>query len=197
MIAVLISSLGYSEITVEFFGFPIKFDMEEGSGTILFFLYWIFMVSVILAPFFLVIAFLGGIFEMKIEALNESYRANLWTKYQAELLYSSRSDVSNEVTEENENSRQTKPEKNQEKISVDIPEGTTCFQFCEFNDYINLQLIVIPKSMSFIASSAFRNCKALKDVYYRGSEEEWKAIKIYGDNEPLLNANIHYNYTGQ
>ncbi len=190
MLAILISSLSYAEITVEFFGFPLKFDMEE-EGALLLFLYWAFIAEIILSPIFLVFTFLGGIFETKNEELNESYRANLWAKYQAELLYTNNHEVPIEI------SSKLTPEESQEKISMDIPEGTTSFKCFEFDDYINLQLIVIPKSISVIETFAFRNCKELKDVYYRGSEEEWNAIKIHNGNKPLLNAHIHYNYNGQ
>ena len=194
MLAILFSSLSHTEITVEFFGFPLRFDME-GDGSLLFFIYWIFMVDIILSPIILVFAFLGGIFETKNEALNEAYRANLWKKYQAELLYTNSHEANIEV--EKEISSKPTPEKSQETISIDIPDDTTVFRFCEFEKCTNLTVIVIPKSVTVIATSAFKNCKELKDVFYKGSEEDWKAIKIYENNEPLLNANIHYNYNGQ
>ena len=197
MLAILFSSLSHTEtteITVKFFGFPLRFDME-GEGGFLFFIYWIFMVDIIISPIILVFAFLGGIFETKNEALNESYRSNLWAKYQAELLYANRHEVTIET--EKESLDKPTPEKRQETISLNVPEGVKSFQFCQFEDYVKLQSIVIPKSISVIATSAFKNCKNLKDVYYRGSEDEWKSITIYSNNEPLLNANIHYNHNEQ
>jgi len=41
---------------------------------------------------------------------------------------------------------------------------------------------------------AFQYCVNLADVYYKGSEEQWREIDIYDDNEYLTNATIHYNY---
>ena len=35
-------------------------------------------------------------------------------------------------------------------------------------------------------------CSKLSDVYYYGTEEEWKSITIGMNNDPLLNATIHY-----
>ena len=45
-----------------------------------------------------------------------------------------------------------------------------------------------------IDTGAFGNCNNLTDVYYVGSEEEWKLITIGNDNYDLTNATIHYNY---
>lgn len=56
-----------------------------------------------------------------------------------------------------------------------------------------LEWISIPYSVSSIGDSAFEGCTDLKDVYYNGSEDEWKAITVGKDNECLLNANIHFN----
>lgn len=46
-----------------------------------------------------------------------------------------------------------------------------------------------------IAYYAFCDCDYLTDVYYMGTEEEWKSIQIYAYNQPLKEATIHYNYT--
>ena len=42
----------------------------------------------------------------------------------------------------------------------------------------------------------FVSCDNLTDVYYPGTEEDWNNIEIQDDNDPLLNATIHYNSTG-
>ena len=66
--------------------------------------------------------------------------------------------------------------------------GEYAFGYCE-----SLTSITIPKKVKFIASKAFFRCDRLKDVYYEGSKEDWKNIKIEDDNDELLTANIHYN----
>jgi len=50
-----------------------------------------------------------------------------------------------------------------------------------------------------ISYEAFEECTNLTDVYYSGSESQWKSIDIDDSdngNDPLLNATIHYNSAG-
>ena len=47
--------------------------------------------------------------------------------------------------------------------------------------------------MTSIGDEAFYECTSLKDVYYTGSEVQWKKISIGDYNDPLKNAVIHYN----
>lgn len=66
----------------------------------------------------------------------------------------------------------------------------------ESNAFYNctyLEEIIIPKSVIEIGNSAFYYCMNLSDVYYIGTQEEWKAISIDPDNTYLTNATIHYN----
>ena len=77
---------------------------------------------------------------------------------------------------------------------VIIGSGTTYIYNYAFNNCERLASITIPKSVVYIGRGAFRNCSKLKDVYYEGSEEDWKNIEIeWWCNELLRNVNIHYN----
>lgn len=65
-----------------------------------------------------------------------------------------------------------------------------------FDDCSRMTNLVIPKNVKFI-NGAFDNCQNLTDVYYVGTELEWKDIMISNlfANHYLLNvATIHYNY---
>ncbi len=44
-----------------------------------------------------------------------------------------------------------------------------------------------------IRNSAFYSCGNLENVYYEGTESQWKEITILSNNEDLTNATIHYN----
>ncbi|MGN0469132.1 MAG: leucine-rich repeat domain-containing protein [Acutalibacteraceae bacterium] len=77
--------------------------------------------------------------------------------------------------------------------SITIPNSVTSIGNCAFEDCINLTSITIPDSVTYINSYAFDNCTSLKDVYYSGSEADWKKITIDSYNEALTNATIHYN----
>ncbi|MBE6675692.1 MAG: leucine-rich repeat domain-containing protein [Ruminococcaceae bacterium] len=75
-----------------------------------------------------------------------------------------------------------------------IPNSVTSIANFAFADCTELASIIIPNSVSSISEYAFTGCIALTDVYYTGTEEDWRAISIDSDNELLQNATIHYNY---
>ncbi len=65
--------------------------------------------------------------------------------------------------------------------------GESAFNGCRLTN------ITIPNAVTEIGENAFADCYALKDVYYNGTETEWKAIHIGHHNDYLTNANIHYS----
>ena len=108
----------------------------------------------------------------------------------------------------------------QDLLSIVIPESVTSIGDAAFYNCDGLTSIVIPDSVTSIGDSAFRNCDNLEnvvigkgvqtigntvfyespkvtDIYYTGTEQEWKKIVIKNDmidNNVLLNATKHYNY---
>ncbi|MBQ6165154.1 MAG: leucine-rich repeat protein [Clostridia bacterium] len=79
---------------------------------------------------------------------------------------------------------------------VAFPDGVTIIWINAFGSCDGLRQILIPKSVKEIKLYAFTKCEKLSDVYYAGSEEEWNNIMIDQSNTELLNAAIHYNWTG-
>lgn len=102
--------------------------------------------------------------------------------------------------------------------SIVIPDGITSigdYTFCECSSLTDITLpesvesigkhafeksaitnITLSDNVTSIGESAFAQCNRLTDVYYGGSEEKWKEIDISFSNGPLINATIHYNYSG-
>ena len=79
---------------------------------------------------------------------------------------------------------------------TDVVIGDSVTYICDFafTNCSSLTDVVIGDSVTYIGEYAF-NCCELKNVYYTGSEEEWKAIAIVSEgNYYLTYATIHYNY---
>lgn len=66
--------------------------------------------------------------------------------------------------------------------------GNNAFYSCD-----SLTSITIPNSVTTIGDTAFCDCTSLTNVYYAGTQEQWK--KIIGSNDGYMtNATIHYNH---
>ena len=81
--------------------------------------------------------------------------------------------------------------------SITIPNSVTSIGSYAFKYCTGITSITIPNSVTSIGDEAFYDCTGLKDVYYAGSEAQWKAISVGSGNGKLLNATIHYNCTGE
>ena len=77
--------------------------------------------------------------------------------------------------------------------SVTIPNSVTRIGENAFSGCSGLTSVTIPNSVTRIEYRAFDGCSGLSDVYYKGSEVEWKKINSDSPNESLKNAKIHYN----
>lgn len=77
--------------------------------------------------------------------------------------------------------------------SAAIPDGVTIIDNYTFRACTSLTSVTIPDSVITVGGAAFYNCTSLTDIYYSGTKEKWNSISIYYSNDPLENANIHYN----
>ena len=78
--------------------------------------------------------------------------------------------------------------------NVTLSEGVNTIYTYAFAGCKMLTQITIPNSVITVGLFAFENCTSLTDVYYVGTEAEWKnRVSIDTGNDPLKNATIHYN----
>lgn len=76
--------------------------------------------------------------------------------------------------------------------SMKIPDSVTSICYGAFRDCSSLTSVTIPWRMTKVEEQAFSWCGKLTDVYYTGSQARWDRIEVSGNNEPLLNATIHF-----
>ena len=81
---------------------------------------------------------------------------------------------------------------------ADLKLGTKGIADNAFADCAALTTVTIPITVENIGNDVFLGCNCLADVYYCNSETSWNnnAWRIK-DDEPLLNATMHYNLTYQ
>lgn len=82
--------------------------------------------------------------------------------------------------------------------TLNIPDSVTTIGYETFMYWRALKSVIIPTSVTKIESLGFGYCTGLTDVYYKGSENQWKEITIvndYSSNKEFLNATRHYNYS--
>ena len=76
---------------------------------------------------------------------------------------------------------------------VTILEGVIGIGGYAFGGGRSLTSVTIPRSVTSISEGAFDVCNQLKDVYYGGSDTQWKRVRIGDSNNCLTGATIHYN----
>ena len=79
--------------------------------------------------------------------------------------------------------------------SITIPDGVTCIGWETFYGCSSLTSINIPASVTSIGNGTFYGCDALTNVEFWGTEEQWAAINIGENNDPLTNATVHFKNT--
>ena len=78
---------------------------------------------------------------------------------------------------------------------VNVPSSVTNIGRTAFQSCTSLTSVSLPVSITHVEDYTFANCPSLTDVYYSGTEAQWKAIQISSvSNSALTNANIHYNH---
>lgn len=76
--------------------------------------------------------------------------------------------------------------------SVLVPEGVTTIGDYAFGDCYDMESVTLPESLKIIENAALFNCRSLKNIYYCGTETEWKAVEIGDNNNMLRQLGINY-----
>ncbi len=78
-------------------------------------------------------------------------------------------------------------------VKIEIPEGVSHIEEQAFLECKSLQTIMLPSTISIIYSAVFQECTNLHDIYYNGSELDWKGVLVSLDgNTNFTSADFHY-----
>ena len=80
---------------------------------------------------------------------------------------------------------------NNNLCTVTLPDGLSTINCNAFTGIRSLKTVSIPASVSAIGYAAFLECSELSTVNYGDTIEQWNALSIGPDNEPLKTATIH------
>ena len=78
-----------------------------------------------------------------------------------------------------------------ELATIDIPEGVTLIEENAFTACTALQTIILPSTLKAVEDSAFLDSD-LTVVFFKGTEEQFDAIEISGNNEELLTSKVYF-----
>ena len=81
--------------------------------------------------------------------------------------------------------------------NVIIPASVTSIGANAFSYCTNLTSVTFPTSVTSIMVYAFDKCSSLTTVNFEGTVDQWNEITIAKGNDPLKNATVNYNYTGE
>ena len=94
---------------------------------------------------------------------------------------------------------------------VELPEGIESIEPEAFRNCAALESIVLPASLRRIDAAVFSLCSSLKTIFFRGTQEEWRACKknainnnelaqadvyFYSENAPAVAGNTWYYLNG-
>lgn len=75
-----------------------------------------------------------------------------------------------------------------------LPEGVEVIDDYAFRNCQNMTDLVLPKSLTYVGQGAFDGCGKLKNIWYAGTDEQWKEIGGPGRNITLnKDAKVYYD----
>ncbi len=77
-----------------------------------------------------------------------------------------------------------------------VPEGVKELDYRQFDECGNLGEVILPSTLTLIGEAAFRHCYNLRTIYFRGSDADWKGVKISGNALIDSDYRLVTGYTG-
>ena len=78
--------------------------------------------------------------------------------------------------------------------SAALPNGLKQIEYCAFVGCSNLESVTIPGTVTSIGWRAFDICDNLKNVYFGGSQAQWRSVNVEKYNDVLSTVTMHYDY---
>lgn len=78
-------------------------------------------------------------------------------------------------------------------VEIEIPDGVTEIGASAFLNCTGLDILYLPGTLQTVQERAFSGVLSLT-VYYAGTEEEWSAVSVKSNNDPLLTAEFVYEW---
>ncbi len=75
-------------------------------------------------------------------------------------------------------------------LSIRVPEGRQVIAKGDFDPATNLQVIALPNSIKEIEDGAFYTESNLHTIFYEGTEDEWKLVKLNGYETEWADVNV-------
>ena len=72
-----------------------------------------------------------------------------------------------------------------------IPDTVTKVPYCAFAGCRSIRTVVVPKTVK-LEYDAFKDCTSITDVYYEGTEQEYRSLSMWFYNECIANAKLHF-----
>ena len=79
--------------------------------------------------------------------------------------------------------------------TIAIPRSTRSLDDQVFLHCTGLKTIYLASSFSNVSYGAFQGCDSITDVFFEGTEQQMQSITVNEENEHLVNANWHFNYS--
>ena len=65
---------------------------------------------------------------------------------------------------------------NQEVVDLAIPDGVRSLRNQQFSCFVNIKSVTLPRTIKYIGTSAFGNCKSLVSTFFLGNIQDWCEI---------------------